>query len=52
LVQAPELVNVSGSPELALATTVKLLLLTAVAGAPTVTLMVWLAGVALTVSVT
>jgi hypothetical protein len=43
LVHAPALVNVIGNPELALATTVKLLLLVAVAGAGTVTVIVWLA---------
>jgi hypothetical protein len=51
LVQIPALPHVIGSPEVALATTVKLLLLTAVAGAGVVTLIVWLAGVALTDSV-
>jgi len=43
LVHAPALVNVIANPELALATTVKLLLLVAVAGAGTVTVIVWLA---------
>jgi hypothetical protein len=43
LVHAPALVNVIGNPELALATTVKLLLLVAVAGAGTLTVIVWLA---------
>jgi hypothetical protein len=47
----PALPHVIGSPDVALATTVKLLLLVAVAGAGVVTLIVWLAGVALTDSV-
>jgi hypothetical protein len=44
--------NVIAKPELALATTVKLLLSIAVAGAGVVTVMLWLAGVALVDSLT
>jgi hypothetical protein len=47
----PELVKVIGNPEVALATTVKLKVLAALAGAGVVTTIVWLAGVALTDSV-
>ena len=43
LKHAPALLNVIGSPELADATTVKLLLLIAVGGAGEVTVMAWLA---------
>jgi len=52
LVQPPELPNVTGNPEVELATTVKLLPSVAVAGAGTVTMMLCDARVALTVSVT
>ena len=43
LVQAPEVAKLTGSPEVALATTVKLLPFTTCGGAGVVTLIVWLA---------
>jgi hypothetical protein len=43
LVQPPALANVTGNPEVAVATTVKLLFSVAVAGAGVVTVMLWLA---------
>jgi hypothetical protein len=47
-VQPPALANATGSPDVAVATTVKLLFSVAVGGAGVVTVMLWLAGVAVT----
>jgi hypothetical protein len=51
-VQCPEAVYVTGNPELAVATTVKLVPFTAVAGAGVINVMVWLASRAVTKDVT
>ena len=48
MVQPPALANATGSPDVAVATTVKLLFSVAVGGAGVVTVMLWLAGFAVT----